>query len=170
MTPHPAPAIWTVDASARSTAARADASVGRLTGAAVWGGSPEKTTGKPFWARNRSTPANTVGMGGSTSSRARTMRDCCSERSSAAYWLFCSRTATTHVTMSATTTATATPNTESAGPRRSRCSTRPERAPSNRPRPLTMVATPTSAIRVTTVLAVVPSTSRATDGARRAPR
>ena len=44
-----------------------------------------------------------------------------------------SRTATTQVTMSATATATATPNTESAGPRRSRCSTRPECAPSNRP-------------------------------------
>ena len=81
MTPHPDPATWTVDPSARSTAARADASVGSDTGAAVCGGSPAKTTGKPFWARNRSTPANTDGIGGSTASRARTIRDCCSDRS-----------------------------------------------------------------------------------------
>ena len=48
MTPQPIPATWTVDPSAVSTAARADASVGRVTGAAVWGGSPAKTTGKPL--------------------------------------------------------------------------------------------------------------------------
>ncbi len=46
MTPHPAPAIWTVDPSARSTAARAEASVGRVTGRRRLGREPGEDDGE----------------------------------------------------------------------------------------------------------------------------
>ena len=140
-----------------------------MTGAAAWGGSPAKTTGKPFWAKKRWTDENTDGMGGSTLSKARTMRDCCTARSRLVYRLCENRLATSQVATSVATTATATPKIESTGPSRNRCSSCPERTPRARPIPPRMVATPMSTARAMTVLAVLEWASPANGGATNAP-
>ena len=63
---------------------------------------------------------NTDGMGGSTSFTARTMRESCKAVSSEVKRLFARMLATSHVATRVARTATATPATESTGPRRKR--------------------------------------------------